>query len=294
MRLENKFAIVTGGAAGIGEAIVHKFVREGAAVLVADLPDMPVQDTVDFINGQGGRAVAFLGDMSEEADAAACVQTAIDAFGRVDILANNAGVYPQMGNVVDWDVENVDYVFKNNSRSAFLMSKHVIPYLRESRGAIVYTGSIAGLRGIPQIAPYSGSKAFVHALMQAVSQEEARYGVRANAICPGAITSAWNTPGAGGPVTEEMVKASCDMAPLGRTGTPEEMANAACFLASDEASYITGSFIVADGGVTIAQGLPGAETLPELRKEPEVTLELRHRADGFIGKKVTGGVGKPG
>lgn len=293
MRLHDKIAIVTGGCAGIGEAIAHKFAREGASVLVADLPDMPVQDTVDGINEAGGNAVAFLGDLAEEDQARACVQAALDAFGRVDILASNAGVFPEHDEVVDMDVAAFDYLLRNGVRTAFLMTRFAVPEVRKARGAIVFTGSLGGVEGVPHIAAYTGTKGFIHRFMEGVALEEARHGVRVNAIAPGSITSAWSKAGAGGPLGPEEVGAVRDVCPLGRTGTPEEMANVACFLASDEASYVTGAVFVADGGTSISVGFPGREVPEELRAEPAMTLPVRNRYAGFTGKKVVDPVGTP-
>lgn len=293
MKLENKVAIVTGGASGIGEAIVLKFVREGAAVVVADLPDMAVQDVVDAINLQGGRAAAYLGDLSEEDHAKACVQVAVDTFGQLDILASNAGVFPQLAPVVDFETTSFETLIKGNLRAAFFVTKYAIPELRKSRGAIVYTGSTAGVNGQAQVAAYSGTKGFTLSFMQGVAMEEAANGVRANAVAPGVISTAWNIPGHGGPLSKEFAEQSKDLMPLGRMGTPEEVANVVTFLASSEASYVTGAVFIADGGLTVANGAPGQQVPDDLRKEPEITLPLRHRTDGFIGKQVVDPVGEP-
>lgn len=294
MRLKGKRAIVTGGGAGIGEAIALKFAREGASVLVADLPGSPGSDVAKGINDAGGQAASFEGDLSDEDNARRCIVAAVSAFGGLDILASNAGVFPIASPIADIDLETFDYLVRMNIRSSFLITKFALPELRSTRGAIVYTGSIGGIHAAANAAPYSGTKAFVHGLMQGVALEEAKNGIRANALAPGAISSAWLTPGAGGPVGEEMHKGAEGAAAMGRTGTPEEMANVVCFLASDEASYVTGAIYVADGGTTVAQGAPGSQVPEELRREPQPTLPLRHRHDGFIGKQVVGAVGHPG
>lgn len=292
-RLKDKIAIVTGGAGGIGEAIAHKFAREGASVLVADLPEMPVQDTVDGINEAGGKAIAFLGDLSDEEQARKCVQATVTAFGRVDILASNAGVFPEHDEVVDADIASLDYMLRNGVRTAFLMTKFTAPEIRKTRGSIVFTGSLGGIEGVPHIAAYTGTKGFIHRFMEGVALEEAKYGVRVNAVAPGSITSAWATLGAGGPLGEKELQAVRDVCPLGRTGTPEEMANVVCFLVSDEASYVTGAAFVADGGTSISVGNPGAAVPDDLRREPEMTLPVRHRFGGFKSKKVVNPVGTP-
>ncbi len=286
MKLSNKVAIVTGGGSGIGEAIAHRFAHEGAAVLIADLPDSAAQDVADAINSFGGKAVAYLGDLSEESHAQGCVRAAVDAFGRLDVLASNAGVFIAMGEVDKWTTESFDYLTRMNTKPGFLMTKFALPELRKTRGNIVYTGSISGIGGSAELAVYGASKGFVLAFMKGVAQEQAKYGVRANAVAPGAIATSWTKAGAGGPITPELEKMVAAVAPMGRLGTPEEMANVITFLASDEASYVTGAVFVADGGVVPAQGLPGDQVSEELKKLPEPKRPLSHTFDGEKGKPV--------
>ena len=286
MRLSGKVAIVTGGGAGIGEAIAHKFAHEGAAVLVADLPDSAAQDVADTINAQGGQAASYLGDLSEEDHAQACVRAAVDAFGRLDVLASNAGVFIAMGDVDTWTSESFDYLTRMNTRPGFLLTKYALPELKKTRGNIVYTGSISGVSGSAQLAVYGASKGFVLAFMKGVAQEQAKNGVRANAVAPGAIATSWTKAGAGGPITPELEKMVAAVAPMGRLGTPEEMANVVAFLASDEASYVTGSVFIADGGVVPAQGTPGEQVPEALRTPPPPQRPLKHTFDGEKGKPV--------
>lgn len=284
-RLKDKAAIVTGGATGIGEAISHKFAFEGAQIVVCGLPDDPVVDVVKEINERGGRAVGFTGDVSEESNAERCVQTAIDEFGKLDVLVNNAGFLDGNYETQDFPVEAFDRMFKWNIRSAFLMTKFALPHLQKTKGNIVSAGSEAGFNGIAMFTPYGSTKAAMHGLMKGIAVEQAKYGVRANCVCPGAIDTAW-THKSTGPMDAKMEKMIVNSTPLGRRGTPEEMANVYAFLASDEASYVTGALWLADGGITIAHGSIGKQA--EETGEPEGKLgELDHRYEGLSDKPMT-------
>lgn len=149
-----------------------------------------------------------------------------------------------------------------------------------------WTGSITAIMGAADLSVYGASKGFVHAFMMGIALEQAKYGVRANAVAPGAIATSWTTAGADGPISPELQKQTSDGAAMGRQGTPEEMANAVAFLASDEASYVTGAILVADGGVVPAQGAPGQQVPDYLKRLPEPTLPLRHSLGGDKGKPV--------
>ncbi|HEX7238929.1 MAG TPA: SDR family oxidoreductase, partial [Longimicrobiaceae bacterium] len=153
------------------------------------------------------------------------------------------------------------------------------PALRETRGCIVSAGSEAGWVGLAQNTPYGGTKAFIHAFMKGVAVEQAKYGVRANCVCPGPIDTAW-THKETGPMDGKMEKTLVQAVPLARRGTPEEIANVYAFIASDEASYVTGALWLVDGGTTIAKGPVGDEVPEELRREPEPHLKLEHSLDG--------------
>ncbi|TMJ50370.1 MAG: SDR family oxidoreductase [Alphaproteobacteria bacterium] len=284
-RLAGKVAIVTGAGTGIGEAIAQKFANEGAKVVVAGLADDPVEDVVNVIRGRGCAAESFLGDLADETDAKACVALAIDSFGELDILVNNAGVFPEIAECQDHSVENFDYIVRNNIRSAFLMTKFALPHLQHSRGVVISTGSEAGEMGEPTAAPYGGSKGFLHAFTRGVAYEQGRYGVRALCVCPGPVDTAW-THKETGPMNAEMEKQTVAGTVLGRRGTPEEMANVFAFAASDEASFMTGALLFADGGTTIAKGGPGEIAQHFVREQPRPTLDLRHSHDGLRNKPV--------
>ncbi len=285
MRLKDKVAIITGAGTGIGEAIAHKFAREGARLVLNGLPTDPVREVAEAIVAGGGQAVAYLGDVAEETAARACVALAIQHFGRLDVLVNNAGIFIANAETHDYRIEDFDRTVRNNLRTAFLMTKFALPHLQKSRGNIICAGSEAGFNGSPGFTSYGGSKGFLHAFAKGVALEQAKYGVRANCICPGPIDTAWTRPDTG-PLDEAMANSIDDVVPLGRRGTPEEMANIYAFLASDEASYVTGALWLADGGVTPAKGAMGVDVPEPLRRPPAGVLPLRHSHDGEHGKEV--------
>jgi NAD(P)-dependent dehydrogenase (short-subunit alcohol dehydrogenase family) len=183
MRLQNKVAIITGAGTGIGEAIAHRFAREGARLALSGLPTDPVQYVAEAIANTGGHAVTHLSDLAEELHAQACVELALRTFGLLDILISNAGIFIANAAIEDYRIEDFDRTIRNNIRTAFLMTKFALPHLRASRGNIIFSGSEAGLNGSPKFTPYGGSKGFLHAFMKGVALEQAPYGVRANCVC---------------------------------------------------------------------------------------------------------------
>jgi NAD(P)-dependent dehydrogenase (short-subunit alcohol dehydrogenase family) len=284
-RLAGKVAIVTGGGTGIGEAIAHKFAREGARVIVSGLPDDPVEDVAKAIRAKGGKAVALGADLSEESGARAAVELALKKFKRLDILVNNAGVFLDNAMTDDYPIDDFDQTIRMNIRSAFLMTRFALPHLRKTRGNIVSAGSESGLIGLAQNTPYGGTKGWMHSFMRGVAVEQAKHGVRANCVCPGPIDTAW-THKETGPMDRKMEIGLVQAVPLARRGTPEEVANVYAFLASDEASYVTGALYYVDGGTTVAKGPVGDEVPKYLRHEPRGILELKHSRDGLRNKKT--------
>jgi NAD(P)-dependent dehydrogenase (short-subunit alcohol dehydrogenase family) len=283
--LEGKVAIVTGGGTGIGEAICRKFAREGARVVVNGLPDDPISDVVTAIVDEEGEATPFAGDISDESQARRCVDAAIARYSKLDILINNAGVLV-VGAMTDaTPVDKFDEQIRCNIRSPFLMTKHALPHLRETRGNIICAGSEAGINGEVGATSYGGTKGFLHAFMAGVAAEQAQFGVRANCVCPGPIDTAW-THKETGAVNEEQEKGLIAATPLGRRGTPEEVANVYAFLASDQASYVTGALWLVDGGITVGKGAVGSLAKSEITKPPLSTLNLKHSHDGTRNKKV--------
>ncbi len=283
-RLDKKSVIVTGGATGTGEAISKLFASEGANVVVCGYPEDPVDEVVDEIKEDGGIALAFKGDISEEENATKCVQLAVDKFGKLDVLINNAGVFPETNETNEFSTDAFDYLIKNNIRSAFMMTKYALPELQKTGGNIVCAGSESGKLGLGQATTYGGTKGFMHAFTQGVAAEQIQYGVRANCVCPGAIDTAW-THKKTGPMDDEMVKMIKSATPMGRRGTPEEIAYAYLFLASDEASYVTGALFSVDGGTTISKGPMGEKVPGKIKEAPKLKLNLKHQYEGATNMK---------
>ncbi len=280
-RLDGKIAIITGAGTGIGEAIAHKFAKEGATVILNGLPGDPTEDVAAAIRKHGANALTYAGDVSEERHAKALVQLTVDRLGRLDILVNNAGYFPVVAETQEYPVEDFDTLIRANIRSVFLMTRYALPHLQKTRGNVVSAGSESGLIGLAQNSPYGGTKAWIHSFMRGVAVEQAKHGVRANCVCPGAIDTAW-THKETGPMDGKMEKSLIEATPMARRGTPEEVANVYAFLASDEASYVTGALWVVDGGVTVAKGPIGKETPKELREEPKGELhDLHHAHEGL-------------
>lgn len=278
-RLANKVAIVTGAGTGIGEAVAKKFAKEGAKVLVAGFAQDPVQQVAEEIQQNGGTAAYYEGDLADTEQAKACVQKAVSEFDKIDILLNIAGVFPETAELQNYPEDAFDNMLKNNIRTTFVMSKYALPELQKTKGVIVSTGSEAGQLGIAQNTPYGGTKGFVHAFMKGVAVEQAKHGVRANCVCPGAVDTAW-THKETGPMDEKMEQTMIKATPLGRRGTPEEIANVFLFLASDEASYITGALYFVDGGITVAKGNVGGQASDAVNTEPAGDLNLQHTKEG--------------
>ena len=279
LRLKGKVAIVTGGATGIGEAISKKFAREGATVIVSGLPDDPVREVVEDILQFGGHAYGYSEDISEAKNAKEIVKLTVKKCGKLDILINNAGVFPAIEELQDYPDDAFYYMLKNNVITAYMMTKYALPELQKSRGNIVSAGSESGTIGLAHNTPYGGTKGFIHSFMRGVAVEQAKYGVRANTVAPGPIDTAWTHDETSNmPVKlEKMLLAAT---PMGRRGTVEEVANIYLFVASDEASYVTGALWEVDGGLTLSKGPVGLEVPSKLKKEPESSLDLEHTYEG--------------
>ncbi len=243
-RLDGKVAIVIGAARGIGEGIAEAFVEEGARLVLADVEEDAGRGVVDRLN-QVGEAVFARADVSRRADAEAVVAQALSRFGRVDILVQNAGIYPWT-QIEDIDVEEWDRVLAVNLRGTFLAAQACLAPMKEQRyGRMVFTSSITGPRvSSPGHGHYSASKGGINGFIRAAAVEFARHGITVNGVEPGNIL----TGGMKAHRSEEFIRAMEASVPLGRLGTPRDVANACLYLASDEAAYVTGTTIIVDGG----------------------------------------------
>lgn len=246
MRLQDRIALITGGGSGIGQAICIRFAQEGAAIVAVDRNLTAAQSTVDTIVAAGGHGLALRTDVAQRADVEAATQAAIAAFGRIDILVNNAAI-SQGDDILTIDDATWDLNLAVVLKSVYLFSKAVLPgMLAQRRGNIINISSVNGLSGIGE-EPYSAAKAGVINLTKNMAVRYGESQVRANVICPGTIrTPIWAERVARDPhVFDKLAK----WYPLGRVGTPEDVANAALFLASDESAWITGAVLNVDGGL---------------------------------------------
>ncbi|MBK6318130.1 MAG: SDR family oxidoreductase [Dehalococcoidia bacterium] len=253
-RLENQVAIITGAASGIGEGTVRKYVSEGARVVIADIQDE-----------RGGALAEELGpgttyirtDVSEEEQVAAAVGQAVSKWGRLDVMFNNAGFGGVSGNIEDLDMAAYDSTMAVLLRAVFAGSKHAVRQMKaQGSGCIINTASIAGLQAGFGPVTYSAAKAAVAHMSRCLAVELAPFNIRVNAICPGLVLTNIFTAAIGLPpeIRDAMLpkvdQAFSSWPPMGRSGIPEDIANAALWLASSEASYVTGQAITVDGGLT--------------------------------------------
>lgn len=244
-RLSGKTAIVTGAAQGIGFAVAEAFVREGARVAILDLNGDRAQEAAERI---GANCVGLQMDVSDEASVKRGIAAALEVLGRLDIVVNNAGVQ-RAASIEDASVEDWDLQMGVNMRGPFLVLRTALPHLSEG-ASVINTSSAAGLRGAPGVSGYCASKGGLILFTTAAAAELGPRGIRVNAVCPGWVDTPFNDPvirQMGGPdVQDAMIRANV---PLGRQATPAEIAPTYVFLASDEASYVTGKAIGVDGGV---------------------------------------------
>jgi NAD(P)-dependent dehydrogenase (short-subunit alcohol dehydrogenase family) len=252
MRLQDKVTIITGGASGMGRVAARMFATEGAKVVVADVTAAAAEAVVEEITAAGGQARAVVADVSREADAKRMVDETIAAFGRVDVLYNNAGIMPEADHsVIDTSVEDWDRVMAVNVRGVFLGCKHAIPrMIEQGSGSVINISSFVALMGCsnPQDA-YTASKGAVLALTKSLAVQFAPRGVRTNAICPGPVETPllmdWLVK------DEEAKRIRLARNPTGRFGKPEEIVSVAIYLASDESRWTNGASFVIDGGITV-------------------------------------------
>ena len=248
-QLQGKVAIVTGAAGGFGEGIAKLFVAEGARVLIADLDGAKAQKVAAEL---GANARAQQCDVSKGADVRAAVKACVDAFGAPDIVVNNAGTTHRNQPMLEVDEATFDRVFNVNVKSLYHMAQAVVPMMRERKqGVIINVGSTAGIRPRPGLTWYNASKGAVNLLSKSMAVELGQYNIRVNAICPVMGATGLIEQFLGVPDTPENRAKVIAGIPLGRMSTPEDVANAAPYLASDAARFITGIELPVDGGRTI-------------------------------------------
>jgi NAD(P)-dependent dehydrogenase (short-subunit alcohol dehydrogenase family) len=251
-RLAGKVAIVTGGGSGIGRAVARRFAAEGAAVAVADVAGEAAKAVAAAIEAEGGRAFGIEVDVTDGERVRAMIDRTVSEFGGVDVLMTAAGILG-FGSVVETEPETWDRVIGVNLTGTYLCARAAIPRMMErGGGSIVTVSSSTGAHdAAPGTAAYIASKGGVAMLTKAISVDHARQGIRANAIAPGPT----DTPMLGSVMTADELRAFGEAMPIGRLARPEELAAAALFLASDEASYVTGAVFAVDGGQTAKVGM---------------------------------------
>jgi len=250
MRLANKVAIITGSSGGMGQAAAWLFAREGASVVVTDVRAEPGEETVRRIRDEGGHAIFVKADVANEDQVKDMIGIAIEAYGRVDVLYNNAGIMPSNdGSVIDISEELWDRILDVNLKSTFLCSKYTIPYMiKQGKGSIINIASFVTFMGctVPQDA-YAVSKGGMLSLTKSLAIQYGPHGIRCNAICPGPIETPllyhlWES--------EEARKLRLNRIPLGRFGEINDIIYMALYLASDESSWTTGTWLIIDGGIS--------------------------------------------
>ncbi|MGB4966413.1 MAG: 3-oxoacyl-ACP reductase family protein [Microgenomates group bacterium] len=249
MRLQNKVALITGGGTGIGAGIAHMFAREGAQVVVCGRREDPLKKVVDEIDRSGGEAIYCVADISSQEQIREMIETVTMKFGSIDILVNNAGVFIP-DDVTSTSEQEWDRVMDTDAKGVYLMSKAVLPdMIKKGTGKIVNIASIAGLIGFEKSAAYCAAKGAVVNLTREMALDYAPKGICVNAIAPGVIdtdmTKAFLS-------NEQAKQGFLSKTPVGRVGTPEDIAHGAVYLASDESNFVVGQTLVIDGGWTIS------------------------------------------
>jgi meso-butanediol dehydrogenase / (S,S)-butanediol dehydrogenase / diacetyl reductase len=243
-RVQGKVAFVTGGGSGIGAATALQFARQGATVVVCGRRREPLDEVVGRIAAAGGKAEAVVADVSDESGFVAALEAAAARHGRIDILVNNAMAYT-WGSIEDMSTADWHANFSTSVDGTFWGTRTAMRLMKGKGGAIVNVSSICGSLGTPWMAGYSAAKAAIDNFSRAAAAEGAPHGVRVNVVVPAVV----ETPATAGMLADEGARKNTEkLIPMGRVGQPEELANAILFLASDEASYITGASLPVDGG----------------------------------------------
>lgn len=251
MKLNGKVALITGAGSGFGKATAVLFAKEGAKVVVVDKNPDTAAETVAIIGKQGGEAISVKTDVSVARDCEAMVKAAVDRFGKLDILHNNAGIAQVMKPIIDIDEELWDRLMNVNLKSVFLCSKAAIPVMKERGGVIINTSSVSGVRARPGAGAYAVAKAGVTHLTRLLALELAPFKIRVNSISPVISETPLGLELLPDHLKQDMEatrKIFVSTIPIGRLAIPEDIANAALFLAMDESSLITGIDLLVDGG----------------------------------------------
>jgi len=251
MKLKDKVAIVTGSTRGIGQGIAQVFSREGACVAVVARGEEAGEKMAEELGARNNRAIFIKTDVSDSASVRNMIKTTVDTFGKLDILVNNAG-YHISKNVEETSEEEWEFIINTNLRSTFLCSKYALPHLRKTRGCIINISSMVGLVGQPNAGAYSATKGGQIAMSKGMALDFAKDGIRVNVICPGWIQTPlvddWFSQQDDEKAAREYI---FNAHPLGRIGTCEECGLAALYLASSDASFVTGITLNIDGGITL-------------------------------------------
>jgi NAD(P)-dependent dehydrogenase (short-subunit alcohol dehydrogenase family) len=251
MRLQGRKAIITGGAGGIGRVITKLFVENGATVLVADLLDEDGKALEQQLNGKGTKVRYRHTDVTQSGDVIAAVDQAAREFGPPDILVNCAG-WLRVTMATEADEKDFDLTLASHVKGTWLFAKHAIPHMMKAgRGAIVNISSMQALQAIPGRVAYEAAKGGISAMTRAMAVEYGPAGIRVNAVCPGMIVTDRNRANVNAQFSEADMQKRLECYPLRRLGAPEDVANAILFLASDEASWISGVDLLVDGGISI-------------------------------------------
>lgn len=268
-RLENKVAVITGAATGIGKATAERFAKEGAIVLCADIKTEELTKTVTGIGENGGKAKGYNVDVSKEESVAKFAEQIKKEYGTVDVLFNNAGTDQEGGKLHEYPVELFDKLISVDLRGTFLVSKYLIPLMLEKGGSIINNASMSGSAADLDRSGYNAAKGAIINLTKGMAIDYARDGIRVNSLSPGTIETPLIDKLAGAKNEkqgQQFREAQKWVTPMGRLGRPEEMASVALFLASEDSSFVTGQDILADGGV-MAYTWPGKMLFEEGWKE---------------------------
>ena len=243
-RFTDRVAIVTGAGAGIGRAIASRLGSEGARITLVDFDGELAEEAAGELRGAGAEVVTVVGDVGEAETARRAVDEAVSAWGRVDVLVNNAGIGGDVGNIWELPVEEMDRVYRTNLRGVYLFTHYAVPpMLERDYGRIVNIASIAGKEGNPRMVPYSATKAAVIGLTKSVGKELATTGVRVNCVTPAVVRTRILEQ-----LTDEQVGYMVERIPMGRTGDVSEVAALVAWLASEECSFTTGGVFDISGG----------------------------------------------